>query len=152
MVLYFIIAAAVAAGDQLFKRWIIANIEPYGKMELIPGVVRLTHVHNTGSAFSLFSNAGWIPTVLSVVLALAIVVFIIKARTGRFGKICAGAVLGGAVGNILDRIFYGHVVDMFELEFINYPVFNVADCFIVVGVIAFFVFFLFFDGKGRKND
>ena len=93
----------------------------------------------------------WIPAVLAVVLAAAIVVFIVKSRTGRFGKICAGAVLGGAVGNILDRIFYGHVVDRFELEFINYPVFNVADCFIVVGVIAFFVYFLFFDGKGQKN-
>jgi len=144
---YFLIAAAVAALDQLVKKWVVDNVALYGQAPLLPGVVHLTYVRNTGAAFSFFTDMRWPLTVVTVILAAAIVVFLLKSRVAVFGKIAAGAVLGGAVGNLTDRLTRGFVVDMIEVEFIHYPVFNVADCFIVVGAIAFFVWYLFFEDR-----
>ncbi|MBR5381904.1 MAG: signal peptidase II, partial [Oscillospiraceae bacterium] len=107
---------------------------------------------NTGAAFSFFTDMRWPLTIVTVILAAAIVVFLLTCRLGIPGKAAAGAVLGGAVGNLIDRFVRGFVVDMIEVEFIRYPVFNVADCFIVVGAIVFFVWYLFFDVKKPKGE
>lgn len=145
--LYLIIAAAIAVADQLFKQWITSSIELFGMHELLPGIVNLTYIQNTGAAFSIFEDMRWILAGASFVMAVVIIIFLFKSKMNAFGKITAAAVLGGAVGNLIDRVRLGYVVDMFRTEFIDFPVFNIADCFIVVGVIAFFVYYLFVYGK-----
>ena len=141
-VLYFIFAAAIAAGDQFFKFWIVENIEMFGYMKLIPGVVHLTHIHNTGAAFSMLADMRWLLIGVSAAAVVVIAVYIIKAELGVLGKLSAAAVLGGAIGNLIDRAMLGYVVDMFEVEFMEYAIFNVADCFIVVGGIVFVICYI----------
>ena len=140
--LYLLAAAVIAVGDQLFKKWIITNIELFGEMELLPGIVHLTHVHNTGAAFSIMSDMRWILAAISLIAAIVIIIYIFKSKIGPLGKVAAAAVLGGDVGNLIDRALLGYVEDMFELEFMNYAIFNVADCFIVVGGIVFVICYM----------
>jgi signal peptidase II len=140
--LYAIIVAAAVALDQLFKYWIVKTIELGGELPLLPGIIHLTYIRNTGAAFSIFENMRWMLIAVTVISIAAIIIFMIKGKMGRASKICAALVLGGAVGNAIDRIFIGYVVDMFCTDFITFPVFNVADCFIVVGGILFCLFYI----------
>ena len=140
--LYFIIAVLVAAADQLFKKWIVASVPLSGYMTMIPGVIHLTYVRNTGAAFSIFNDMRLFLTILTSCMIAGLIVFLIKAKLSRLEKLALSAVLGGAVGNLIDRVLLGYVVDMFEVEFMEYAVFNVADCFIVVGGILFCVCYL----------
>lgn len=149
--LYAIIAVIIAAGDQLFKFWIVDHIELGGEMTFLPGIVHLTYVKNTGGAFSILNNNTWFLTALSIVLIIAVIVYMIKAKPNKAMLICAACVLGGAIGNAIDRIRLGFVVDMFEVEFMRYAVFNVADCFIVVAVIVFCILYLIQSIKEEKQ-
>ena len=148
--MYFIIAVFVTAADQLFKKWIVASVPLSGYMAMIPGIIHLTYVRNTGAAFSIFTNMRLFLTILTSCMIAGLIVFLIKARLSKLEKIALSAVLGGAVGNLIDRVFLGYVVDMFEVEFIEYAVFNVADSFIVVGGIVFCICYLIDAVKDEK--
>ena len=147
--LYIIIAAAIAVFDQLFKMWIVSAIPIGGYMALIPGVIHLTYVKNTGAAFSIFTDMRLFLIILTSALIVAVILFMLKGGLTKAEKICLAAVLGGGIGNLIDRLLLGYVVDMFEVEFMNYAIFNVADCFIVAGVIAFSVLYAF---RGIKEE
>ena len=149
--LYLIIAAIIVLLDQGLKFWIVSSMEIGGEVALWPGVVHLTYVQNAGAAFSMLNGMRWILLAVTSVCALGILVYLMKTRLGPAGKISLAFVLGGAIGNIIDRAVQGYVVDMFEVEFMNYAVFNVADCFIVVGGILFCIFFLTFREDGRED-
>jgi len=140
--LIFLFAALVVVVDQLFKRWIVLTVRIDGPMELIPSVIGLRYAENTGAAFGIFSNMRW--PLVGVTLALIVVLIIIIRRYngGFWGSLSLAAILGGGVGNLIDRVFQGYVVDMFELYFINFPIFNVADIFITLGAIVFIVHFI----------
>jgi signal peptidase II len=139
--------------DQLSKLWIAANIERGGVIEVIPGFGRLRYTQNSGAAFGLFQDATGILSILSLLIIIGIlVVFVRVGQPGRFGALAAGLVLGGAMGNLIDRVRLGYVVDFFEVygprvEFnsrvYTFPVFNVADSAITVGVIIILVGLLF---------
>ena len=147
--IYLIIVCIITAADQLFKSWIVHNIELGGEMELIPGLIRLTHIENTGAAFSSFSNMRWPLVAVTGVCIVLIVIYMFRTRLGKAVRIPLALVLGGAVGNLIDRVFAGYVVDMFEFEFVNYAVFNIADAFINIGAVLFVIFFLV---KSHKYD
>jgi signal peptidase II len=140
--LYLLFAAAVAAGDQLLKKWIVAQLELFEEVSLLPGIVQLTHIRNTGAAFSMLESMRWLLVFVSAAASVAIIIYIFRSRIGVIGKLSAAGVLGGAVGNLIDRASLGYVVDMFELEFMEFAVFNVADCFITVGGIVFVVCYI----------
>ena len=127
---WFWIAVLVVIADQAVKRQ--AATLRMG-VELIPGVLGFTYTQNTGMAFSMFSGRAWL---LGVVSAVAILVgyLVLRAfRLGMLSRIAAMLMLGGAVGNMIDRFTLGYVVDMFELLFIRFAVFNVADVALTVG-------------------
>jgi len=149
--LYAIIAAAVIALDQYFKHWIVTNISYGTDMALLPGIVHLTNVKNTGAAFSLLSDSTLILIVITIVFIIGLIVYLVMAKLSVQSRICVAAVIGGAIGNLVDRLRLGYVVDMFEVEFIHYAIFNVADCFIVIGVILFCVFYIFSEIKAEKK-
>lgn len=140
--LYLLIAAVCCAADQLFKKWIVANISLGGVREFIPGVMSLTNLRNTGMAFSMLSEHTWILSVISVVVSVGLVVLILRGKFTRWEKVSLGLILGGAVGNLIDRVFLGYVVDMFKTEFVDFAVFNLADAFIDVGAVLFCVLYL----------
>jgi signal peptidase II len=151
MVLYFAIAVVVCVLDQLFKLWIKSNIPVGGHMDFLPNIMDLTHVHNSGAAFSFLSEHTWILSVISIAAIVVIAVLILNKGTTKWEKIALALVLGGAVGNAIDRIFSGYVVDMFETLFVNFAIFNVADIFIDVGTILFAILYLVRTCKQEKK-
>ncbi len=142
MLLYFTAAVLVCAADQALKYYIVSHIPLYGDAELIPGVIGLSHVRNTGMAFSMLSNATWLLAALSVIMTVALTAVIIKSGFTRWEKLSLSLVLGGAAGNAIDRVFLGYVVDMFRFEFVDFAVFNLADTFIDVGAALFCVLYI----------
>ncbi|MBQ6160168.1 MAG: signal peptidase II [Oscillospiraceae bacterium] len=145
--------AAIVAADQLTKALVRANI-PYGEaVPLLPGVVQLTYVRNKGAAFSMLGGARWLFLALVVLFFTVVAVLIRRKLLAKpFELWCVAAIGGGAIGNAVDRALTGEVTDMIEPLFVNFAVFNVADCFITCGAIALAVYILFFDGKEKIRD
>lgn len=138
--------------DQAVKYLVRTNIPLGGTADFLPGILGLTHIHNTGAAFSMLSGARW----FFVVLTLVFVVFgiwVLAAERLRhpLGRWSWVMVLAGAIGNLIDRCVYGYVVDMFEVQFMHFAIFNVADIFVVVGGILFCIYYLFLH-EGRKEE
>ena len=146
--IYALIAAALVAVDQLVKYLVMTRI-PFGEhIPFIPYILDLTYVKNTGAAFSMFSNHTWglalISLAMSVILALALWKNLFHHP---FGKLSLTLLLAGAVGNLIDRAFRGFVVDMFNVLFMRFAVFNVADICVVAGGIAAGAYYLFLMDK-----
>jgi signal peptidase II len=137
----FLISALVILFDRLTKNWIIHRIRPGYDIPVIPGFFRLTHVLNTGAAFSLLENAPPNAVRLGLIafsIAAALIVIVLLWRTGRtlsLTSVALALILGGALGNLYDRIRFHHVVDFLAVKIYhyNYPDFNVADSCIVIG-------------------
>jgi len=128
------IILAITWTDLFSKQWVIQNMT-YGETRPITSFFHLTHVRNTGSAFGLFQDSNLFLLIFSFVI-LAFLAFSTRslvAQTGRWGEWALPLVVGGAIGNIIDRIQYGYVVDF--LDFRVWPVFNVADSAITVGTV-----------------
>ena len=154
---YALLLAACIAGDQLLKYWVVRDLEIGQSAAFLPGLVRLTRLHNTGAAWGSFSGSTALLTAVTAVLLVAVAWLVLKKVIRHPLGLCAAMlVLGGGIGNMIDRICRGYVVDMFDLEFMSYPIFNLADCFVVVGVILGAVYYLWFydkyDGRKAKHD
>lgn len=155
--LYAIIAAIILIGDQWLKYWVTVNITlSTGEAALIPGVVKLVNIHNSGAAFGLLGDAAYARWLFLGVAALFIIVIIVVLAKhmfkSRFANWCAVLALAGAVGNCIDRALYGYVVDMFKVEFMNFAVFNVADVFLVVACLAFIIYLIVDIFRGGRSD
>ena len=154
---YALLLAACIAGDQLLKYWVVRHLEIDQSAAFLPGLVRLTRLHNTGAAWGSFSGSTALLTAVTAVLLVAVAWLVLKKVVRHPLGLCAAMlVLGGGIGNMIDRVCRGYVVDMFDLEFMDYPIFNLADCFVVVGVILGAVYYLWFydkyDGRKAKHD
>ena len=149
--LCFVFSALVVLLDQFFKRWISLTVALNDDIELIPGVLGLTHVRNTGAAFSMLDNQRWILVGISFVACILLVFILLRYNEGFWGTLGLSALLGGAAGNLFDRLFHGEVVDMFKPLFIDFAIFNIADIFITLGGITFCVFFLVSSIRGSRN-
>lgn len=143
--LYAIVAVIALIIDQAVKYWTTAHIVLNdGRHDLIPGFIHLTNVHNTGAAFSFMEGARWLFVVLCALFVAALIYLLVKnIIRGKTARWMAVLVMAGAVGNCIDRIISGYVVDMLEFDFKifgqQFPVFNVADILITVCGIAFCV-------------
>lgn len=148
--IYLFLALLVASLDMATKAMTLNFIDFGQHIDIIPEIVGLTATKNTGIAFSMFSDSGWILTAIIGVLVLILAVMMLagKGFTG-FERICLALILGGAIGNLLDRLIYGYVLDMVEVLFVDFAVFNLADSCITVGCILFAVHLLFFHGKAE---
>ena len=154
--IYGLIAAVLVALDQLVKYLVMTNIPPGAHVPFIPYILDLTYVTNTGAAFSLFSEHTWalaaVSLVMSVVLALALWKGLFRHPLGR---LTLTLLLAGALGNFIDRAFRGFVVDMFNVLFMHFAVFNVADICVVVGGVAAGLYYLFLmdklEGRGEES-
>ena len=146
-----LIAAAVVALDQWTKHLVLLNIPLDGEVPLLPKVVHLTYLQNSGAAFSILQGQRLWFAVLTVAFLIALVYFVWKKLLPKPALVLLAFIAGGAIGNFIDRMAYGYVVDMIEVEFIRFAVFNVADIFITVGAILLAIYELFFD-KSEKPD
>ena len=148
-------AAAIVALDQ-WTKWLVRRDLPlYASKDNILGIFHITHVENTGGAWSMFSGQLWLFIGVMAIFVALIVVLIWKQWLKKpFEWWCLAAILGGGIGNLIDRLANGRVTDMICLDFVNFPVFNVADCFITVGCFALIVYVIFLDrteDKKREN-
>ena len=146
---YAIVAILILIADQGLKYWVTVNIAlDTGHVTLIPGVLELTNIHNNGAAFSMLEHAPhWIFIIFTLVFA-AIAVFCLRRNVvhGKVGRWSVVLVLAGAIGNCIDRILSGYVVDMFNFLFARFAVFNLADVFIVVAGITLCLHVIFYRG------
>ena len=133
--IYYLIAFAIIALDQLTKQFVVKNMEIGESIPLIEGVFHLTSHRNMGAAFGILQNQ----RMLFIIITIAVVIGIIWSLS-RIGKsqprvsFALSLVLGGAVGNFIDRLLTGQVVDFFDFTLIHFPIFNVADTAITIGV------------------
>ena len=153
-ILMVLFAAAVVAADQVTKLLVLNNIPLYAQVDAIPGLFHLTYVQNTGAAFSSFQGMHWL---FILVFALFAAFLVWEFATKKFGfaafeRWCLVAVFAGGLGNLIDRLRFGFVVDMIAVEFIDFPVFNVADCFITCGCILLIAHLFFFNKSFWKEE
>ena len=153
-ILMGIFALVIVAADQITKLLVVANIPLYTRVDAIPGLFHLTYVQNTGAAFSAFQGMQWLFLLVFIGFTVAIIWEFSKKRWPftNFERWCIAAVYAGGLGNMIDRLRLGYVVDMIQVEFINFPVFNVADCFITCGVILLLVHLVFFNREFWKDE
>lgn len=142
--------------DQWVKHWITVHLPLEETMPLLPGLVQLRTVHNYGAAWSSFSGMRWLLLAVTGCIVLA-VLFVLVRRIVRhpLGLCACFLILSGGLGNIIDRARLGYVVDMFDFQFMNYPVFNVADICVVCGCVLGAVYYLFlyekYDKRGKDH-
>ena len=150
---YAILAVILVIMDQLTKYAVRAGIPLGGTKPFIPGILDLTYVQNTGAAFSIRRTHTWLLTLTSAVVVLVICYLIVKGFfKNALGRWAAMLVLAGGMGNLIDRAVFGCVTDMLKTTFIDFPVFNVADCCITVGVPLLFLYVLLYVGRDEKKE
>jgi len=139
-VVFFLIGLLIVVADQLSKAWIRTNLlEGHSIFEL--GFFRVIHVHNTGAAFGLFQGQSFILTIIAIAAITVILVYALVSYRyfpwpeSRLGKLALGLLLGGTVGNLIDRLRLGYVTDFIDFDY--WPAFNIADSCVTIGVILF---------------
>ncbi len=153
-VFYVIFVGAVVLADQFTKALVVANIPLGGHVAFLPGFLDFTYVRNTGAAFSSFEGMHWLFALIFLVFTLGIFYEYFRKRMpfSNFERWMIAAIYAGGLGNMIDRLRLGYVVDMIETQFMEFPVFNVADCFITCGCIALFVSLGFFNKEFWKEE
>jgi len=153
--LAFIFAALIVILDQFFKNW-ISNTLYIGIQDgpvIIPGVLGLTYWENDGAMLNILSGQQWLLAGIAFVAAVVLVMIILRYNEGFWGTLGLASVLGGTVGNLVDRIFNdGAVIDMFRTLFIRFPIFNIADIFITLGFITFLIHFISLSFKDKDRE
>ena len=153
-VFYVIFVGAVVLADQFTKALVVANIPLGGHVAFLPGFLDFTYVRNTGAAFSSFEGMQWLFALIFLVFTLGIIYEYFYKRmpfTG-FERWMIAAIYAGGLGNMIDRLRLGYVVDMIETQFMEFQVFNVADCFITCGCIALLVHLVFWNKPFWKDE
>lgn len=154
MLAAIIVVLAVVA-DQLTKYLVVQNIEVSHSRPFIDGFMQFYHTRNTGGGWSILNGGGSERVILITVslLAIAMVVYVLATNYHRHPllNVALAMVLGGGAGNMIDRIRLEYVVDFLRAEFIEFPTFNIADCFITVGAALLVIYVLFYDAKAEKR-
>ena len=150
---YGLFVAFIVAADQITKYLTVAHIPLYENIPFIPGLLDLTYVQNTGAAFSSFEGQQWLFALIFAVFTGLLIWEYFKNSMGftTFEKWCIAAIYGGGLGNMIDRVRMGYVVDMIETTFMEFPVFNVADCFITCGSILMIAHLILFNKDFWKD-
>ena len=153
LLFYALFVGGIVAADQFTKYLTVANIALYEDVPFIPGLLQLTYVQNTGAAFSSFEGQQWLfALIFAAFTGMLIWEFFKNAmKFTTFEWWCIAAIYGGGLGNMIDRVRMGYVVDMIETTFMEFPVFNVADCFITCGCILMMAHLILFNKEFWKD-
>ncbi|MBQ6867363.1 MAG: signal peptidase II [Clostridia bacterium] len=150
--IYILLFIAFLASDMWVKHWTVEVLKEVGSMEVLPGFLALTYAENKGAAFSMLSGARWFFVVVAVIF-IAVLLYMYKKNyfTTWWSKLGAVMIAAGTVGNVIDRVRYGFVVDMFEVLFMKFAIFNVADIFITVGAVLFLLYMFIAEIEDKKK-
>ena len=145
-------AVFCVAADQAVK-FLVVNTMPLGRSEkLLPPLLQLTRVHNYGAAWSSFSGARWLLIGLTAAGMCVLIWLLVKIVRHPLGQWSLAIILGGGIGNLIDRVRLGYVVDMLDTMFMDFPVFNVADVFVVCGTVCALIYYLAFYSKSDEKN
>ena len=152
MIIFLLFVISAISLDMLTK-YIAITVFKVSEVAVIKDVLYFTYLENRGAAFGILQNQKIFFLIITVVIVGAMVFYIIyKKPKNKLLLISLGCICGGGIGNLIDRIRFSYVVDFIDLRIINYPVFNVADCFVVVGAILLGVYIIFFSDKEEKSE
>ncbi|MBQ3099377.1 MAG: signal peptidase II [Clostridia bacterium] len=149
-----VIAAAVVILDQLSKLWIVGSFELGESREVLSGILNWTYIQNKGAALGMLSEHRWIFMILSAVLIAAILLFIVFSKDiTRPLVVVLAMILGGGIGNMIDRFAYGYVIDFIDVKFLPFWkwIFNVADIFVTVGAVLLAAVYILTELKRKKE-
>lgn len=150
--LYLLISLVVVSADQGLKSYIVTNYQIGEIHQVIPGILSFNYIQNEGAAWNILTGQMWLFYIISAVAILVCLFYLFKVRiTNRLFNSGVALVLGGIIGNLIDRIHLKYVVDMLQVDFIHFNIFNIADSAITVGIILVFIYLIFFD-ESAKND
>lgn len=143
---------ALIALDQWVKAWTVARLVLNEQRTFIPKLLNLYYLRNYGAAYSILQNQQWFFTVVTLVVMSVAIWYFIKHIKGSLWLLSSlSLVIAGGIGNFIDRLRLGYVVDMFHLDFIDFPVFNVADMCLTVGVAILFIYMMKEEKNGSKS-
>lgn len=150
--LFLAMAAVAVILDQIVKAWVRSALPKTGDTApFIPGVLRLLHVENTGAAFSMGEGKGFFFVAIAVAIFILALLAVWKEELSVPFALALGAVAGGGIGNMIDRLVQGSVTDFFATQFMDFPVFNVADIFVTLGVICVLICLMREGGEDRRG-
>lgn len=151
---YILFILGIVIADQVTKWLVVENIPLYGQLDFWPGVLSFTYTKNTGAAWSLLEGQRWLFIVIFAIFTAALFLEYFKFNMSftAVERWLIAAVYGGGLGNVIDRVRLGYVVDMIKTDFMDFPVFNVADCFISCGCILLILHLIFFNKDFWKEE
>lgn len=153
VIISLISIAVLTAADQVIKLFVERFLAPVGTAEFINGFIGWNYVRNTGAAFGSFSdNTVLLSVVTGAVLLAGIVLIAMKKIKSKFCLVCAVMIISGGLGNLIDRVLKGYVVDFIDLQFMNFAVFNFADILVTVGAFALMFYVIADIFRDRKNS
>ncbi len=151
LILYFVGVVLLFAVDQLSKLAVISLIKPTATVPIWNKVFHLTYLENRGAAFGILQNKFGLFFIITILVVVFITAFLIRKRPKSLHlNVALTLLVGGALGNFADRMLRGFVVDFLDFRLIHFPVFNLADCFVVVGAILLAWYIVFIDGKQKQ--
>jgi signal peptidase II len=151
--LELLIILLVIAADQISKFITVQYLKPINSVPVLEGILSLTYVENRGAAFGIFQNQRWFLIILPIVIVSVAMIYLLRNRNeSLITRISLAVILGGAIGNLLDRIFRTYVVDMLQFTFIQFPVFNIADMAVVCGTFMLAIQLLLYQEKSKSDE
>lgn len=155
MVLSAIIIAVVIVLDQVTKILAYNSLQGSEEITFIPHFLGFTYVKNEGAAFGILANSRWVFMLFSTIAIIAMIYLLVNNKKSHpLFLISLSMLIGGGIGNMIDRIARGYVIDFLKFLFVNFPVFNIADCFVTVGatILAIYLIFIYDDETHQNED
>lgn len=155
MLICFIIMAAVIAIDQITKWLAVQYLTKVETVPIIKDILHLTYLENEGAAFGMLKNNRWVFLVISTVAIIGLIIYLVKYPPKNKWLIFGlSFIVGGGIGNMIDRLLLGYVVDFIDFRVINFAIFNGADSFVCIGAVLVLIYVFFFseEKKEVKND
>ncbi|NLS85860.1 MAG: signal peptidase II [Ruminococcaceae bacterium] len=152
MLFTIVVSALLIAADQFTKFLAVTYLAPVGTMPLIPGVMQLQFILNDGMAFSMLSGNRWfLVTVTGIALVALLIYLLFRRPKNKLEYFAWLLILSGGIGTLIDRIFSGYVVDFFAVQFVQFAVFNVADCYVTIGAAMLIIWLIFGEIKAYRE-
>lgn len=151
-IIALLLSAAAVAVDQVIKLLVMQNLKPIGKFTVIHGFLDFFYLENRGAAFGILQNQRWFFIVVIIIISATIIVALFKYQNHEFFSYTASIlIVGGGIGNLIDRIFRGYVIDYISVSFFP-PIFNFADCCVTVGTVLLIIHILFYVEQDNHSE
>ncbi len=153
--IYLAIVIVLILIDQLTKYLAIEHLMGNGQVEFIPNILNFVYVENRGAAYGMFSNNTFALAIISLLVTFFLIYILYNSKkyfNFKYIDFVILLIIAGALGNFIDRFFRTYVVDFLEFGFIDFPVFNMADCYVVVGSVLIAIITIFFEKDNKENE